>query len=59
MEYIASLPQNIVVAVYILSLVCIVSLGAATVETHCLATSVLPSAEDDSCDGDQKTFGYR
>lgn len=53
------LPKNIAVLVCILSLVGIASLGVATVEIYCLATSALPSAEGDSCDGGQKTFGYR
>lgn len=52
-------PKNIAVSVCILSLVCIISLGVATVEILCLTASVLPSAEEDSCDGGQKTFGYR
>lgn len=43
----------------VLSPVCLVSLGAAAVERHCLATSLSPPSEGDSCAGGQKTFGFR
>lgn len=41
------------------SSVCIVSLGAAAVERHCLAASLSPPPEGDSCAGGQKTAGFR
>lgn len=37
----------------------IVSSGAAAVERHCLARSMSPPSEGDSCGGGQKTLGYR
>lgn len=58
-ECIASLLKNAAVSACVLSLVCIISSGVAAVETRCLATGVLPSAEDDSCAGGQETLGDR
>lgn len=54
----AVLLKDVLMSVCILSLVCIIPLGVSTVEVRCLTTNALPSAEGDSCDGGQKTFGY-
>lgn len=56
-EYIVS--PSIAVPICVPSPVCIASLGAAAVERHCLATSLSPPSEGDSCGGGQKTFGFR
>lgn len=49
---------SIAVPVCVPAAVCIVSLGAAAVERHCLATSLSPPPEGDSCAGGQKTVGF-
>lgn len=50
---------SVAVPVCVPSPVRIVSSGAAAVERHCLARSMSPPSEGDSCGGGQKTFGYR